>query len=373
MAVSDQSADFAAWLSENVGANWSLVETVRFGFGVHHGRIPRAIASHMVRLFNEAKLPVLFCTSTLIEGVNTAAKTVLIYDKAIARSNYDFFTFSNIKGRAGRLGQHHVGKVYLFNAPPAHEITEVAPTLFGEDDDAPDDYVVHLDETINADPEVDERIDVLKRNLELDSAGLRVAASVGLENALAIKKLVADGLHRGQPLVWAGYPRYHHIVALAEVVCTARSSNEFGVFSAKQLAYFISNLRHLHSMKTFLNEYDSKYRGNAESHDNVFKFLRACEYGLPQLFSVIELFVRHRDVDTDYSLFLHDLSRWFMPEELKNLDEEGVPIQISERYYVHGDSRNGLIAKLTHAVTGHSDMSLFEKAWVASALDLARN
>ena len=58
-------------------------------------------------------LPILICTSTLIEGVNTAAKSVLIYDKAIANRNYDFFTFSNIRGRAGRLGQHHVGKVYL--------------------------------------------------------------------------------------------------------------------------------------------------------------------------------------------------------------------------------------------------------------------
>jgi hypothetical protein len=75
-------------------------------------RLPRAIASHTIRLFNELKLPVLFCTSTLIEGVNTAAKTVLIYDKAINRANYDFFTYSNIRGRAGRLGQHHVGQVY---------------------------------------------------------------------------------------------------------------------------------------------------------------------------------------------------------------------------------------------------------------------
>jgi len=370
LAVSDQSADFSAWLSENVGANWSLVQTVRFGFGVHHGRIPRAIASQMVRLFNEAKLPVLFCTSTLIEGVNTAAKTVLIYDKAIARSNYDFFTFSNIKGRAGRLGQHHVGKVYLFNAPPMQEVTEVAPTLFGDDEDAPDDYVVHLDESVKVRPEVDERIDALKESLDLDSAGLRVAASVGLEIALAIKHMVADGLRKGQSLRWSGYPRYSDIGALAEIVCAVRNAGEFGVFSPRQLTYFINALRHTHSMKAFLNNYDEQYKGNAESHDNVFKFLRACEYGLPQLFSVIELFVKRYDAHVDYSLFLHDLSRWFMPEELKNLDEEGVPIQISERYHSHGDSRADLIAKLARAATSDAGMTSFEKGWVKAALDL---
>lgn len=372
LAVSDQSDDFASWLSENVGANWSLVKTVRFGFGVHHGRIPRAIASHMVRLFNEAKLPVLFCTSTLIEGVNTAAKTVLIYDKAIARSNYDFFTFSNIKGRAGRLGQHHVGKVYLFNAPPMQESTEVAPTLFADDEDAPDDYVVHLDEAVTVRPEIDERIDALKQALELDSAGLKIAASVGLENALAIKKKVVDGLRGGKLLRWSGYPRYEHIGAIAEIVCGVRSPGEFGVFSAKQLTYFISSLRQTGSMKAFLNNYDAQYRGNAESHDNVFKFLRACEYGLPQLFSVIELFVKRHDENVDYSLFLHSLSRWFMPEELKNLDEEGVPIQISERYYSHGDTRAQLIEKLGRAAVGKSSMSSFERSWIKAALDITR-
>ncbi|MCM2573074.1 DEAD/DEAH box helicase [Achromobacter xylosoxidans] len=122
MAVSDGSAEFAQWLSDNVGPNWSLVRTVRFGFGVHHGRLPRAIASQMVRMFNTSDLPVLFCTSTLIEGVNTAAKTVLIFDKAINREAYDFFTYSNIKGRAGRLGEHHVGQVYLFNRPPRSSV-----------------------------------------------------------------------------------------------------------------------------------------------------------------------------------------------------------------------------------------------------------
>jgi len=101
------------------------------GVGVHHGRIPRALASRFVTLFNQNILPVLICTSTLIEGVNTAAKSVLIYDKTIFRRNYDFFTFSNIRGRAGRLGQHYVGQIFLFHPPPAQEHIEVTAPLLG--------------------------------------------------------------------------------------------------------------------------------------------------------------------------------------------------------------------------------------------------
>ena len=95
-------ADLAEWMAIYYGGRWELTEAVAAGVGVHHGRIPRALASRFVALFNNMTLPILICTSTLIEGVNTAAKSVLIYDKAIANRNYDFFTFSNIRGRAGR-------------------------------------------------------------------------------------------------------------------------------------------------------------------------------------------------------------------------------------------------------------------------------
>ena len=120
---------FAQWIEKNFGGTWDLSTAVSAGIGIHHGRIPRAVASHFVRLFNSGDLPILICTSTLIEGVNTAAKSVMIYDKTINREDFDFFTFSNIRGRAGRLGQHHIGNVYLFHSPPEREDVEVSAPL----------------------------------------------------------------------------------------------------------------------------------------------------------------------------------------------------------------------------------------------------
>ncbi|TJY55016.1 DEAD/DEAH box helicase [Sinimarinibacterium sp. CAU 1509] len=368
MAISDSSADFAQWLSENVGPGSPLVETVRFGFGVHHGRLPRAIASQMVRMFNQKDLPVLFCTSTLIEGVNTAAKTVLIFDKTINREDYDFFTYSNIKGRAGRLGEHHVGQVYLFNAPPEHALTEVAPTLFGDQDDAPDDYVVHLEEQ-DATRRTDTRVATLKMALGLDADGLRLAASVGLEHALALKQAVQKALTENDNLVWAGFPKYPKIKAVVDVICSVRRAGEFGAFTASQLTYFISDLRRARSMRDFLLTYDNKYKGKQEAYDTVFKFLRACEYGLPQHFSVVEIFVKQHAPATDYSLFIESISRWFKPEELKNLDEEGIPIQISERFY-DGEDKEQLVKKLlSHARSRSQTLSAFEKKWIIAALE----
>ena len=155
-------SDMSDWIDDNFGEGWELSEAVASGVAVHHGRIPRSLASQFVRMFNIGELPILICTSTLIEGVNTAAKSVLIYDKKIAQKDYDFFTFSNIRGRAGRLGQHHVGAVYLFNAPPDQQAVEVEPPLFGDLDEAPDELVVHISGE-DSSPAISDRVAELAR------------------------------------------------------------------------------------------------------------------------------------------------------------------------------------------------------------------
>lgn len=368
MAISDDGSEFAKWLRDNVGEGWTLATAVEFGFAVHHGRIPRAIASHMIRLFNRGSLPVMFCTSTLIEGVNTAAKTVLIYDKSINRSSFDFFTFSNIRGRAGRLGQHHIGKVYLFNDPPTETSTEVAPMLFGDIDEAPDDFVVHL-EANKTSGTLDERISLLKSEMQLTAEELKSASSIGIENAIALKNLIASS--NLSSLVWNGYPKYPQLAAVCEIACKVKKPTDFGALTHRQLAYLINRLSFAPTMREFLVEYDSKYDGDPVTHDNIFKFLRSCEYGLPQVLAVMEIFVSKRSPLADYSVFVHALSRWFRPEILKNFDEEGIPIQISERFYKAGDERVHLVRKLQSQIALPTAVSAFERDWLSDALDMS--
>lgn len=370
MAVSEGRGEFADWLAENVGNRWSVVKSVRYGFGVHHGRIPRAIASHMVRLFNIGYLPVLFCTSTLIEGVNTAAKTVLIYDKSINRADYDFFTFSNIKGRAGRLGEHHVGRVFLFNEPPEQVEMEVTPTIFSDDDDAPDDYVVFLEDNDKSDV-VDDRIEELKETLDLDPAGLRLAASIGLDVVAQIKRHVENRLRFSRALVFSGYPSYDTLKILVNIIAQVKRVSEYGAKSEAQLVLRINRLRKAKTIKLFLRQHDDTLQEKEQDFDLVFKFLRACEYGLPQIISIIEIYVKKQYPEADYHFFLRELARWFRAEELKNLDEEGVPIQITERFHINNDTYTSVVARLSAAVLDPlSDLSEFERSWVATALEV---
>lgn len=315
----------------------------------------------------------LFCTSTLIEGVNTAAKTVMIYDKKISRANFDFFTFSNIKGRAGRLGEHHVGQVYLFNPPPPPEETEVAPTLFDDEENASDDYLVYLDKD-ELSSSTNDRVSAIADMLGLSKEELRIASSVGLETAARIRHEVLASLRKSSLLVWSGNPDYNQVKEVVRVICKVKSARDFGAYSDKQLTFFISSLRGAAKIKDFMLTYNSDYSGDPEAFDNVFKFLRACEYGLPQAISLVALFVSKKNDGVNYDFFVRELSRWFRHEALRSLDEEGIPIQISERFFRSGDSKRTLTQRLEQAARDGSDLlSAFERDWLSYALDLKRD
>jgi late competence protein required for DNA uptake (superfamily II DNA/RNA helicase) len=360
--------DMSAWIDENFGEGWELSRAVGSGVAVHHGRIPRSLASHFVRMFNKGTLPVLICTSTLIEGVNTAAKSVLIYDKQIARKDYDFFTFSNIRGRAGRLGEHHVGSVYLFHAPPSEQAVEVEPPLFGDLDEAPDELVVHISDEDSSEV-ISDRVADLARTMDLTPDELRLASSVSLEDAVAIKQHVQVHSRDGARIHWSGSPKYADILAVCKIICTVRRVSEFGVRSYAQLAFYLTNLRSNDTLKGFFRWHSGSYRGDPKGQDNVFRFLRSCEYGLPQLFSVVELFANRLRKDTNYALFIAEMPRWFRAEVLKNLDEQGVPVQISERFLIKGDTIASLRQRLVNeAQKSGSSMTDFERTWVLDAL-----
>lgn len=368
MAVAEETSDFAVWLKENIGKDNFLSMATEYGFGVHHGRIPRAIAAQMVRLFNQGKIPVLLCTSTLIEGVNTAAKTVMIFDKEINRDSYDFFTYSNIKGRAGRLGRHHVGRVMIFNDIPEQTELEVSPTLFSDDNDLPDEYIVHIDKPDRS-KRSDDRFRYYRDRLNLEGDELKLASSVGLEAAIAIKENVARSLEKSDKLIWENWPRWPEILEVCDVFCSQQKVSSFGAFSTKQLATLIDKLRRTSSLKKFLLSQDESYKGQPENRDSIFKFLRACEYGLPQNFALVELFVRQFSPQADYSLFLGSIGSWFQPEILRELEEEGVPIQISQEFYVDGDTKTSLRSRLHNAIHDpKAALSQFEREWLRQAL-----
>ena len=96
----------------NTSEYWSLIKILSAGYGIHHGKLPKYVQREILKIFNEGDVDYLFCTSTIIEGVNTNAKNVVIINNALGKSPMTAFALKNIRGRAGRYYHHFIGRVF---------------------------------------------------------------------------------------------------------------------------------------------------------------------------------------------------------------------------------------------------------------------
>lgn len=129
---SDILANFADWLQHYYTEWWYLPQNVNRGIGIHNGRMHRTICMLQLRLFDTvSEFHFIISTTSIVEGVNTSAKNVLVCSHKKGPSNLDSLTFKNIKGRAGRMSMHYIGNVYLFDKPAkvnSAEIVDLSPT-----------------------------------------------------------------------------------------------------------------------------------------------------------------------------------------------------------------------------------------------------
>lgn len=98
------------WIDE-----WSVLKAISHGIGIHYNELPSFIKEYVINSYNNSNnTMLLLSTSTLLEGVNTSTKKLIITSKKIGNKDLSNFEFWNLVGRAGRLGKYKVGKVTYF-------------------------------------------------------------------------------------------------------------------------------------------------------------------------------------------------------------------------------------------------------------------
>lgn len=96
--------------------NWDFLDALQNQVGVHNGKLPKYFQREIIRLFNDGAMSTLFCTSTIVEGVNTNAKTVVVYNNPSGKTDEGKrFLLLNINGRAGRYLHHFIGNIVFLN------------------------------------------------------------------------------------------------------------------------------------------------------------------------------------------------------------------------------------------------------------------
>lgn len=334
------------WLAANYHPDWAVARGFLTGVGVHHGKVPRAVAQYAVRQFNKGRLPFLVCTSTLIEGVNTKAKNVIVYDNRVAQKKFDFFTFNNIRGRSGRMLRHFVGRVYLFNAPPQEDLPFVDIPLVNQDESTPDSLLIQLDDDFLT-PLSKARIGVIEEGSFLSLDVLRGNSGIDptAQNELA-KHLRSVGGDGYMLLRWTGFPDYDQLKYACELIWrffVGKKRIGGGVVSGSQLALKLSRLAKAKSVKALivreLADQDSPDADRAV--EDVLDFVRTwAGFHFPRYLMALDRIQRAVYMDWmgsagDYSAYAASVENMFTTSGLVALDEYGVPLQIAEKMRPH--------------------------------------
>ncbi len=140
--------DLVEYLSNNVSEEWELVSCIKRGVAFHHGAMPRHIQDLIVDEFNSpGGIDYLFCTTSLTEGINSAAKNVVIYDNKIGGGELlKTLDRKNIEGRAGRFMQHFVGRVFLLETSELEDDDTFVEIEFLDCENPSLETLVQLDE-----------------------------------------------------------------------------------------------------------------------------------------------------------------------------------------------------------------------------------
>ncbi len=342
-----------AWLEENVSKRWGLVNELKNEIAIHDGSLQKHIGAAIIDYFNDGKLKYIFCTSTIIEGVNTSAKNVVIFDEKKGTNELDFFDYSNIKGRSGRMMEHYVGKVYNFiNIPKEEKIVVDIPFYEQNKDLITDEILVNIPEK-DVKPQVRERYDkIYEISSELLDIIKKNGTSVNGQMSIyyALERDIQNGHYND--ISWTRMPEYNkmlYILKLAENN-TFTCENNKGILSVKQLTMYLNLYRANGNMmqiieslynykkskvKNLTAERDSNYYDQAI--EEAFHIYRHWfQFTVPKAFRVVDSLQRyvcekHGKKAGSYSYFVQQLENDFLQENLSILLEYGLPRSLVQK------------------------------------------
>lgn len=144
--IDDSIKFFIDWAKEEIHEEWGLIKALERGYLVHNGQLPIGTRMFQMNFYENSNVyNRLLCTSTLLEGVNTNAKNIIITRPSRTQNDekekFSAFDFYNLVGRTGRLYEHFLGKAYYIkgvNDPKYKKIDAIRSIRFELTDESKD-------------------------------------------------------------------------------------------------------------------------------------------------------------------------------------------------------------------------------------------
>ncbi len=336
--------DIKEWLRENIHPEWILIECLGKAIGIHHGALPRHLGSSIVDAFNTGGIRYLFCTSTLIEGVNTTAKNVILFDKRKGMKPIDFFDYRNITGRSGRMKIHYIGKVFRFHEEPKQMELDVDIPIITQVN-APLELLVQIDPT-ELSPDSRRKLQGLVGLDEELIKILKLNSGIPIEGQLAVIATIEKDLnHFRNVLMWRSFPTYlqllnvlelawNHLMRPTESKANVRKPSQLAVYTLKYV-----NLKSISALITqTLNErywIETVPDLSARVNKVVFNVLNMTrhwfDYKLPKLLGAVSnlqkyVLIKHGYPAGDYTFLASILENGFISKDLATLLEFDIPL-----------------------------------------------
>lgn len=182
--------------------DYYLGEFLNRGIGYHFGNLPQIIRNKVEGLFKEREINYVFCTSTLLEGVNLPAKNVFILNNKNGRNTFQPIDFWNLAGRAGRLKHELSGNIICLKETEKdwkkpEELLEVGMEikLNPSVENYIDKKLKKIEQVLNENPDIKNETETMKEILRY-IANIISIDTLEIERANytseIIKKLIAD-------------------------------------------------------------------------------------------------------------------------------------------------------------------------------------
>lgn len=105
-------ANASKQIRDYIHKDYFLADLIENGVAYHHGKLPQLLRNLVEDLYKSEEIRNVFCTSTLLEGVNMPTKNLFILNNKNGLGKLEEIDFWNLTGRAGRLNKELFGNIY---------------------------------------------------------------------------------------------------------------------------------------------------------------------------------------------------------------------------------------------------------------------
>lgn len=117
--------DLIKYVKTDIHPKYFLISCLEKRIAFHHSSLSEFVRKEIETLFEMGIIKTLFCTSTLLEGVNLPADNLFVVKPEKNKEELSDFEFGNLIGRAGRIKNTLLGTIYC--------VSKQNNTLWAED------------------------------------------------------------------------------------------------------------------------------------------------------------------------------------------------------------------------------------------------